>query len=64
MLLLLLLLLSFHCRREMWAFLNDDAVRAAIHAEPISKIGAFDECESGYDQQRSHACSLCCAEQC
>jgi serine carboxypeptidase-like clade 1 len=37
--------------REMWAFLNDDAVRAAIHAEPISKIGAFDECTNG---QRIH----------
>lgn len=33
-------------RREMWAFCNDDAVREAIHAEPIHKIGAFDECGS------------------
>lgn len=32
--------------REMWAFCNDDAVREAIHAEPINKIGAFDECEA------------------
>ncbi|KAI3433559.1 hypothetical protein D9Q98_003370 [Chlorella vulgaris] len=33
--------------REMWAFCNDDAVREAIHAEPINKIGAFDECTNG-----------------
>jgi len=30
--------------REMWAFANNDDIRAAIHAEPISKIGRFDEC--------------------
>lgn len=42
-------MLTATCRREMWAFLNDDAVRAAIHAEPISKIGAFDECEQAVD---------------
>lgn len=29
----------------MWAFCNDPAVRRAIHAEPIEKIGSFDECE-------------------
>ena len=28
----------------MWAFANNDDIRAAIHAEPISKIGRFDEC--------------------
>lgn len=33
--------------REMWAFCNDPAVREAIHAEPIHKIGAFDECTNG-----------------
>lgn len=33
--------------REMWAFCNDPAVREAIHAEPIDKIGAFDECTNG-----------------
>jgi serine carboxypeptidase-like clade 1 len=33
--------------REMWAFANDPAVRQAIHAEPIDKIGAFDECTNG-----------------
>ena len=32
------------CCREMWAFANNDDIRAAIHAEPISKIGRFDEC--------------------
>lgn len=31
----------------MWAFLNSDGVRAAIHARPISAIGAFDECTNG-----------------
>ncbi|KDD76597.1 serine carboxypeptidase, partial [Helicosporidium sp. ATCC 50920] len=31
-------------QREMWAFCNDAAVREAIHARPISDIGAFDEC--------------------
>lgn len=31
----------------MWAFCNDDAVREAIHAEPISRIGSFDECTNG-----------------
>ena len=30
--------------REMWAFANNDDIRAAIHAQPISKIGRFDEC--------------------
>lgn len=30
--------------REMWAFANNDDIRKAIHAEPISKIGRFDEC--------------------
>jgi hypothetical protein len=40
--------------REMWAFANDPAVRQAIHAEPIDKIGAFDECE------RSGAAAPCC----
>lgn len=40
--------------REMWAFLNDDAVRAAIHAEPISKIGAFDECTNGHRIHYTH----------
>lgn len=30
--------------REMWAFANNDDIRAAIHAEPIAKIGRFDEC--------------------
>ena len=28
----------------MWAFANNDDIRAAIHAEPIAKIGRFDEC--------------------
>lgn len=28
----------------MWAFANNDDIRRAIHAEPISKIGRFDEC--------------------
>ena len=28
----------------MWAFANNDDIRKAIHAEPISKIGRFDEC--------------------
>ena len=28
----------------MWAFANNDAIREAIHAQPISKIGRFDEC--------------------
>ena len=28
----------------MWAFANSADIRAAIHAEPISKIGRFDEC--------------------
>lgn len=31
----------------MWAFANDPATREAIHAEPISSIGAFDECTNG-----------------
>ncbi|KAL3138597.1 hypothetical protein ABBQ32_006363 [Trebouxia sp. C0010 RCD-2024] len=30
--------------REMWAFANNDEIREAIHAEPISHIGRFDEC--------------------
>ena len=30
--------------REMWAFANNDDIRRAIHAQPISKIGRFDEC--------------------
>nr|QOL01248.1 putative extracellular protein TR9_053b [Trebouxia lynnae] len=30
--------------REMWAFANNADIRKAIHAEPISKIGRFDEC--------------------
>lgn len=28
----------------MWAFANNNAIREAIHAQPISKIGRFDEC--------------------
>lgn len=28
----------------MWAFANNDEIREAIHAEPISHIGRFDEC--------------------
>lgn len=28
----------------MWAFANNDDIRRAIHAEPISQIGRFDEC--------------------
>ena len=28
----------------MWAFANNDDIRKAIHAHPISKIGRFDEC--------------------
>ena len=38
----------------MWAFLNDDAVRAAIHAEPIARIGRFDECTNGARIRYSH----------
>lgn len=34
-------------RREMWAFCNDERVRHAMHAAPISHIGAFDECTNG-----------------
>lgn len=34
---------AFECR-EMWAFANNDDIRRAIHAKPISKIGRFDEC--------------------
>ncbi|KAK9806895.1 hypothetical protein WJX72_006650 [[Myrmecia] bisecta] len=30
--------------REMWAFLNDDDVRAALHAKPMHIAGRFDEC--------------------
>lgn len=28
----------------MWAFANNEEIREAIHAEPIFKIGRFDEC--------------------
>lgn len=28
----------------MWAFANNDEIREALHAQPISKIGRFDEC--------------------
>ncbi|KAL6777510.1 hypothetical protein ACKKBF_B21775 [Auxenochlorella protothecoides x Auxenochlorella symbiontica] len=34
-------------QREMWAFCNDERVRHAMHAAPISHIGAFDECTNG-----------------
>jgi hypothetical protein len=38
----------------MWAFCNNPKVRQAIHAQPINKIGPFDECTNGIRIQYTH----------